>query len=180
MRRAAGPTRGRGSSDNQEKPSASAARDRTVLAGLSASAAQAADVNVNPFVCQTFQGGPCDGSGRFDDHDPRRRRRADTRDSAVVPERADDDDLDQRDDRRGQRRLAEARAAGGSHLGDLHHLPTGITLGAGDSLTVVFVTTLDHGVREVFNPAAGGPPGQPAFNGSSVTNTCTVTAVQRV
>ena len=56
--------------------------------------------------------------------------------------------------------------------------PTGITLGAGDSLTLVWVTKLAHVVPEVFNPAAGGPSGQPAFNTTDpMTFTCTVTAV---
>jgi hypothetical protein len=54
---------------------------------------------------------------------------------------------------------------------------TGITLGAGDSLSIVWHTTLDHVVPEVFNPAAGGPAGQPAFNAAgSVAWSCTVTA----
>jgi hypothetical protein len=38
--------------------------------------------------------------------------------------------------------------------------PTGITLGAGDSLSVVWVTTIAHPVPEVFNRR--GRPGRPA------------------
>ena len=54
--------------------------------------------------------------------------------------------------------------------------PTGITLATGDSLSVVWTTTFDHVVPEVFNPAAGGSPGKPAFNLAPVSYACTVTA----
>lgn len=54
---------------------------------------------------------------------------------------------------------------------------TGITLEAGDALSIVWRMTLDHPVPEVYNPAGGGPAGQPAFNPEgSVAWTCTVTA----
>lgn len=56
--------------------------------------------------------------------------------------------------------------------------PTGITLASGDSLVVSWTTTLDHVLPEVFNPTAGGPSGQPAFNTTDPqTFTCTVTAL---
>lgn len=55
--------------------------------------------------------------------------------------------------------------------------PTGITLGAGESLTIAFTLSLRNVVPEVFNPAGGGEPGKPAFNvPGSTTFTCTVTA----
>jgi hypothetical protein len=56
---------------------------------------------------------------------------------------------------------------------------TGITLaGPGDSMTFNFSLTLTSAVPEIFNPAIGEEPGQPAFNGPGVVvaGTCTVTA----
>jgi hypothetical protein len=56
---------------------------------------------------------------------------------------------------------------------------TGITLARpGDSMAFNFSLTLTSAVPEIFNPADGGEPGQPAFNGPGVVvaGTCTVTA----
>ena len=56
---------------------------------------------------------------------------------------------------------------------------TGITLASpGDGMTFNFSLTLTSAVPEIFNPAIGGEPGQPAFNGPGivVAGTCTVTA----
>jgi hypothetical protein len=56
---------------------------------------------------------------------------------------------------------------------------TGVTLAApADSMTFNFSLSLTSAVPEVFNPAIGGEPGQPAFNGPGVVvaGTCTVTA----
>jgi hypothetical protein len=56
--------------------------------------------------------------------------------------------------------------------------PTGITLGAGDSLTIAFTLTLAHRLPEVLNPAGGFPAGQPVSNEPGTTTwTCTVTGV---
>jgi hypothetical protein len=57
--------------------------------------------------------------------------------------------------------------------------PTGITLGAGQSLTIALTLSASHVVPEVFNPAAGGPAGQPSNIGGSLSSTftCTVTGV---
>jgi hypothetical protein len=56
---------------------------------------------------------------------------------------------------------------------------TGVTLASpGDSMTFNFSLTLTSAVPEIFNPAIGGEPGQPAFNGPGVVvaGTCTITA----
>jgi hypothetical protein len=55
--------------------------------------------------------------------------------------------------------------------------PTGITLGAGETMTIAFTFAVSHVVPEVFNPAAGGPTGKPDLNAGSATYTCTVTGV---
>jgi hypothetical protein len=70
---------------------------------------------------------------------------------------------------------APAKTAAGDYSTRIAY-PTGITLGAGDSLSIVWMTTLAHVVPEVFNPAAGGSAGMPSFNQGSITYTCTVTA----
>ena len=53
---------------------------------------------------------------------------------------------------------------------------TGITLGAGQSLTAVWVTTLAYPVPEMFGPAADGPSRKLGLDTDSATFTCTVTA----
>jgi len=55
--------------------------------------------------------------------------------------------------------------------------PTGITLAAGQSLTVVFTITVAHVVPEVLLPQLGGEPGKPAFSEGTQTWACTVTGV---
>jgi hypothetical protein len=146
-----------------------------VSAGVAASTAQAADVNVNPFRCQN-QGGnltvPAGSSivirqgvseqtlGILHSY-----LNAQTTAISFNGTMVDVSDAWPTPERRPQGDWATFIT-----------YPTGITLGAGESLTVVWVTTLAHVVPEVFNPAAGGEPGQPLPNAGSVTYTCTVTA----
>lgn len=57
--------------------------------------------------------------------------------------------------------------------------PTGVTLAnPGDTMRFTFALLLSTKVPEVFNPAAGGEPGQPLSNGPGLNfgGTCTVTA----
>ena len=67
-------------------------------------------------------------------------------------------------------------AAGDGYVSFVNYA-TGMTLAVGQSATFAFTISLSHPVPEVFNPAAGGPAGQPAFNSGSTTFTCTVTGV---
>jgi hypothetical protein len=147
-----------------------------ISAGIAASTAQAADVNVNPFICNDFQAGhltvPAGSTivirqgvseqtlGILHSY-----LNAQTTTISVNGTTVDVSDAWPIPARRPQGDWATFIT-----------YPTGITLGAGESLTVVWVTTLAHVVPEVFNPAAGGEPGQPLFNAGSVTYTCTVTA----
>jgi len=58
-------------------------------------------------------------------------------------------------------------------------VPTGVTLAQpGDQMRFTFAEVLATKVPEVFNPAAGGQPGQPLPNGPGLVfgGTCTVTA----
>jgi hypothetical protein len=58
-------------------------------------------------------------------------------------------------------------------------VPTGVTLGQpGDQMRFTFALLLSTRVPEIFNPAAGGEPGKPTFNGPGLNfgGTCTVTA----
>ena len=55
--------------------------------------------------------------------------------------------------------------------------PTGVTLAAGQSLTIAFTISLAHRVPEVLIPPLGGEPGKPAFNEGTQTWACTVTGV---
>jgi hypothetical protein len=144
---------------------------------MTASAAQAADVNVNPFVCNDFQGG---------------HQTVPAGSTITIRQGVSEQTLGILTDYLNAQTStisfngttvdvsndwpAPVSPPQGGWVTFITH-PTGITLAAGDSLTVVWVTTLDHAVPEVFNPAAGGPSGQPAFNAASVTYTCTVTAV---
>lgn len=57
--------------------------------------------------------------------------------------------------------------------------PTGVTLAnPGDTMRFTFALLLSTKVPEIFNPAAGGEPGQPVSNGPGLVfgGTCTVTA----
>ena len=149
-----------------------------VAAGIAASAANAADVNVNPFSCQTFHGGSVTvpaGSSitiRQGVSEQTLGILMDYLNAQTTTISVDGTSVDVSD--------AWSDPVGfGPHLGWLSVIsyPTGVTLAApGDALTVSWTTTLAHAVPEVFNPSAGGPAGQPAFNAASVTYTCTVTA----
>jgi len=58
-------------------------------------------------------------------------------------------------------------------------VPTGVTLAnPGDQMRFTFALLLSTKVPEIFNPADGGEPGQPVFNGPGLNfgGTCTVTA----
>jgi hypothetical protein len=147
-----------------------------VAAGIAASTAQAADVNVNPFRCNDFQGGnqsvPAgstivirQGVSEQTLGILRSYLNAQTTTISFNGTTVDVSDAWPTPEQRPQGDWASFIT-----------YPTGITLGAGESLTVVWVTTLAHVVPEVFNPAAGGSSGQPPFNAPSVTYTCTVTA----
>jgi hypothetical protein len=53
----------------------------------------------------------------------------------------------------------------GLYLTDID-VPTGVTLAQpGDQMRFTFALLLSAKVPEIFNPAAGGQPGQPVFNG---------------
>ena len=149
-----------------------------VAAGIAASTAAAANVNVNPFPCQVFQGGattvPAGStitirSGISEQTLGIMKAYLNAQTTTISINGATADVSNAWSDPVNQ----------GPGLGWLSVVtyPTGITLAAGQSLVVVWTTTLAHPVPEVFNPAAGGPAGQPAFNDAPVTFTCTVTAV---
>ena len=58
-------------------------------------------------------------------------------------------------------------------------VPSGVTLSqAGDQMRFTFALLLSSKVPEIFNPAVGGEPGAPVFNGPGLNfgGTCTVTA----
>jgi hypothetical protein len=58
-------------------------------------------------------------------------------------------------------------------------VPTGVTLAnPGDQMRFTFAQVISSTAPEVFNPAIGGIPGQPTFNGTGLAfgGTCTVTA----
>jgi hypothetical protein len=58
-------------------------------------------------------------------------------------------------------------------------VPTGVTLAQpGDQMRFTFALLLSTKVPEIFNPAVGGEPGNPLFNGPGLVfgGTCTVTA----
>jgi hypothetical protein len=147
-----------------------------VLAGITASAARAADVNVNPFVCATFQGGitsvPTGSTitihqgvaeqtlGILVDYLSAQTTTITVNGTTVDVSNA---------------WPAPQQRPDGAWVSFINY-PTGITLGAGESLSVVWTTSYSHVVPEVFNPAAGGPSGQPVFNSAPVTWACTVTA----
>lgn len=67
---------------------------------------------------------------------------------------------------------------GGSSFTDVS-VPTGVTLAQpGDEMRYTFALLLSAKVPEIFNPAGGGEPGKPLFNGPGLVfgGTCTVTA----
>jgi hypothetical protein len=146
-----------------------------LLSGVAASVAQAADVSVDPFICNAFEGGqeyvPAGSTitirqgvaeqthGILTDY-----LHAQTTTITVNGTTVDVSDAWPAPDRRPT----------GDWESSITY-PTGITLAAGESLSVVWETTLAHVVPEVFNPADGGPAGKPYFNTGSVTYGCTVT-----
>jgi hypothetical protein len=148
-----------------------------LLAGIAASEAKADVVNVNPFICNDFQGGHLTvpaGSTitiRQGVSEQTRGILTDYLNAQTTTISIDGTTVDVSD----AWPAPEMRPTG--DWSSFITYPTGITLAApGDSLSVVWVTTFAHPVPEVFNPAAGGPAGQPAFNEGPVTYTCTVTA----
>ena len=150
-----------------------------VAAGVTASTA-AADVIVNPFVCQVFQGGAITvpaGSepitirsgvseqtlGILKAYLNAQKTTISTSGATTDVSNAWSDPVDNGPGQGWSSRVT---------------YPTGISLESpGDALVVVWTTTLAHPVPEVFNPAGGGPGGKPVFNDAPVTYTCTVTAV---
>src|SRR5215468_1042834 len=133
-----------------------------VVAGIAASTARAADVIVNPFRCQTFQGGamtvPAGSAitvrsgfseqtlGILTAYLNAQTTTISINGSSVDVSNAFSDPVNP-----------------GPGLGwvSFAAYPNEITLAAGESLSVVWTTTLAHPVPEVFNPAAGGPAGKP-------------------
>jgi hypothetical protein len=72
---------------------------------------------------------------------------------------------------------APAQAPDGSWVTVVDY-PTGVTLGAGQSLTFTFTLTLDHPVPEVLVPPVGGDAGKPLLGAAgSQAWACTVTGV---
>lgn len=147
------------------------------VAGFAASGAQAAVVNVNPFACQTFQGGsqtvPAGSQITIRQGVAEQTRGivTDYLNAQTTTISVDGTTVDVSD-----AWPAPEMTLNGSWATFITY-PTGVTLTTGQTLTVVWVTTLDHTVPEVLNPAAGGLPGQPAFNAALVTYACTVTTV---
>jgi hypothetical protein len=150
-----------------------------VLAGITASTARAADVNVNPFRCDVFQGGQLtvdagstitirQGVAEQTFGILRAYLNAQTTTITVNGTTVDVS---------GEFGAPEGPSVGKWGWTSWVNHPTGITLAAGESMNVVWTTTLAHPVPEVFNPAAGGQPGQPVSNHGTVTYSCTVTAV---
>ena len=151
----------------------------TVVAGIAASAVHAADVNVDPFVCDVFRGGqttvPAGSTitirqGVAEQTLGILMAYLNAQTTTITVNGATVDVSDEF----GAPEGTIARNWGWTSW--VTH-PTGITLGAGDSISVTWTTTLAHPVSEVFNPAVGGPPGQPMSNNGTVTYTCTVTGV---
>jgi len=148
-----------------------------VLSALAATSAQAAVVNVNPFVCSAFNGGtmtvPAGSQITVRQGFSEQTRgiltaflNAQTSTISFSGTTVDVADAFAGPDQSPQ----------GDWVSFVTY-PTGITLAAGQSLTVAWTTSLDHRVPEVFNPAAGGEPGKPVLNeAGTVTWSCTVTA----
>jgi hypothetical protein len=147
-----------------------------VVSGIAASAAQAADVNVNPFICNDFQGGnltvPAGSTITIREgvSEQTRGTLTDYLNAQTTTISVNGTTVDVS----AAWPAPEKRPTG--DWSSFITYPTGITLGAGDSLSVVWTTTFAHVVPEVFNPAAGGPAGKPGFNAAPVTYACTVTA----
>lgn len=147
-----------------------------VLAGIAASAARAAVVKVNPFLCQTFQGGsqtvPAGSEITI-------RQGAAEQTLGILTDfiNAQTTTITVNGatvDVSNAWPTPEQRPTG--DYASFITYPTGITLQAGQSLTVVWVTTVSHVVPEVFNPAGGGEPGKPGMSTDPAIFTCTVTA----
>jgi hypothetical protein len=146
-----------------------------VLSGIGASAAQAADVIVRPFGCQNGGGSQTVPAGStitirqgFSEQTLGILTAFLNAQTTTVSVNGTTVDL-------SNAWPTPAKTPAGDYLTFIDY-PTGITLGAGDSLSIVWVTTLAHVVPEVFNPAAGGPAGKPSFGEGSTTFTCTGTA----
>lgn len=146
-----------------------------VLSGIGASAAQAADVIVRPFACQNAGGRQTVPAGStitirqgFSEQTLGILTAFLKAQTSTVSVNGTTVDL-------SNAWPAPVKTPAGDYLTVIDY-PTGITLGAGDSLSIVWVTSLAHIVPEVFNPAAGGPAGKPILGEGSTTFTCTVIA----
>ena len=150
-----------------------------VLAGVLAATADAAVATVNPYACATFSGGsvtrPAGSTITVRQGVSEQERgilTAFLREQTTTVSINGGPAVDL---------TAAWGASAQSPLGDwvsFAEYPTGITLGAGDSLTIAFSLTLAHRLPEVVSPAAGFPAGQPVFNEPGTTTwTCTVTGV---
>jgi len=166
----------RGREDDVKRYLAAAAVGAALLGGV-ASTAGAADVNVNPFVCSVHGGNVTVPAGS----------------TVVIVQGFSEQTLgiltawlnDQTTtlsvntgatvDLTGGW-SSPVQAPDGSWVSFVSY-PTGITLAAGDSMTVAFTISVTHVLPEVFNPAADGPAGKPVLNAGSTTFSCTVTGV---
>lgn len=162
-----------------------AVRTKTILllaagvlaAGMAASEAKADVVNVNPFRCQTFQGGNMtvpEGSTITIRQGASEQTRGiltafiNAQTTTITINGATVDVTDAWP--------TPQQTPAGDYTSIITY-PTGITLAAGDSLSVVWLTTVSNPLPEVFNPAAGGEPGMPPISSAPSMFTCTVTAV---
>jgi hypothetical protein len=149
------------------------------VAGVTASVARADEAIVNPFICQTFQGGNVTvaaGSTITIRQGAAEQTLGILMDllnaqTSTITINGTSVDVS------GSWSAPEGPEVRNWGWASRVVYPTGVTLAAGDSLVVTWTTTLAHAIPEVFNPGAGGPSGQPVFNAESVTYTCTVTAV---
>lgn len=152
------------------------ASTRAPSATGAASAAEAADVNVNPFICQDFQGRyrtvPAGSTITLWQGVSAQTLGILTAflSAQTTTITVDGTAVDVSDDWPAP----EKRPTGDWATAITY--PTGIALQAGQSLTVVWMTTLARPVQDVFDPAAGGADGKPDFNADSVTYAFTVTA----
>jgi hypothetical protein len=150
------------------------------LLGGVASTASAADVRVNPFICSAFSGGsttvPAGSSIVV-------RQGFSEQTLGILTAFLNDQTTTLSLNGGAPVDLSGAwtepvQAADGSWVSFVTY-PTGITLETGDSLTIAFTISTSHAIPEVFNPAAGGPAGQPLLllGGGTSTFTCTVTGI---
>lgn len=149
-----------------------------IVLGGAASTATAADVNVNPYTCATFSGGQVTrpaGSTIVVRQGFAEQTlgilTAWLHDQTTTLTVAGGDPIDL-----SNRWSEPARTPDGGWVSFVEY-PTGVTLGAGQSLTVALTLSVSHVVPEVFNPAGGGPAGQPVLGSGSSTFTCTITGV---